>query len=108
MEKKDEEEKIAQLQKEKEKEELQRIEREEKEREEELATTKSRPLAEHEELTSSVSIPEIEEIILNHLELKADPLIVPTVPSVEETKEETATPVISTISLSVSLYFIKL
>ena len=103
MEKKDEEEKIAQLQKEKEKEELQRIEREE-----ELATTESRPLAEHEELTSSVSIPEIEEIILNHLELKADPLIVPTVPSVEETKEETATPVISTISLSVSLYFIKL
>ena len=73
-----------------------------------MANTESRPLVEHEEVTSSIPISEIEEVISNQLEVEVDPLIVPTVPSVEETKEETATPVISTISLSVSLYFIKL
>jgi hypothetical protein len=65
-----------------------------------MATIESGPLIEHEEITSSVSIPEIDEVILNQLEVEADPL---TVPTVEETKEETTTPVISTVSLHVSL-----
>uniref|UniRef100_A0A2N9GGB2 Uncharacterized protein n=1 Tax=Fagus sylvatica TaxID=28930 RepID=A0A2N9GGB2_FAGSY len=56
-----------------------------------MATTESRPLVEHEEITSSVSIPEIDEVISNQLEVEADPLTVPTVPIVEETKEETTT-----------------
>uniref|UniRef100_A0A2N9IWA7 Uncharacterized protein n=1 Tax=Fagus sylvatica TaxID=28930 RepID=A0A2N9IWA7_FAGSY len=61
-----------------------------------MANTELRLLVEHEEITSSIPIPEIEEVIPNQLEVEADPLIVPTVPSVEETKEETTTPVIST------------
>ena len=65
-----------------------------------MATIESGPLIEHEEITSSVSIPEIDEVILNQLEVEADPL---TVPTVEETKEEKTTPVISTVSLHVSL-----
>jgi hypothetical protein len=68
-----------------------------------MANTELRPLVEHEEITSSIPIPEIEEVIPNQLEVEADPLIVPTVPSVEETKEETTTSVISTVSFSVSL-----
>ena len=68
-----------------------------------MATIESGPLIEHEEITSSVSIPEIDEVILNQLEVEADPLTVPTMPTVEETKEETTTPVISTVSSSVSL-----
>jgi hypothetical protein len=68
-----------------------------------MATTESRPLVEHEDITSSVSIPEIDEVISNQLEFEADPLTVPTIPTVEETKEETTTPVISTVSLFVSL-----
>ena len=99
MEKKALEEKRTQLQKEKEnEEELQRLEKEE-----EMATSESRPLVEHEEITSSVSILEIEEIISNQLEVEADPLIVPTIPSVEKTKEETTTPVTSIVSFSISL-----
>jgi hypothetical protein len=66
-----------------------------------MATIESGPLVEHEEITSSVSIPEIDEVILNQLEVEADPLTVPTVQTVEETKEETITLVISTISLFV-------
>jgi hypothetical protein len=94
----------------KEKEESQRLERERREqaeeilrkrKEEEMATIESGPLVEHEEITSSVSIPEIDEVILNQLEVEADPLTVPTVQTVEETKEETITPVISTVSLFV-------
>ncbi len=65
-----------------------------------MATTESRPLVEHGETTSSVSIPKIDEVISNQLEVEADPL---TVPTVEETKKETTTLVISTVSLSVSL-----
>ena len=68
-----------------------------------MATTESRPLVEHEEITSSISIPEIEEVISHQLEVEADPLIIPTVPSVEETREETTTLVISAVSFSVSL-----
>jgi hypothetical protein len=68
-----------------------------------MATIESEPLIEHEEITSSESFPEIDEVILNQLEVEADLLIVPTVPTVEETKEETITLVISTVSLSVSL-----
>ena len=68
-----------------------------------MATIESGPLVEHEEIISSVSIAEIDEVILNQLEVEADPLTVPIVPTVEETKEETTTPVISTVSSSVSL-----
>ena len=112
MEKKAEEEKRAQLKKEKEKEESQRLERERKEKEEEIlkkrkeeemATIELELLIGHEEITSSVSFPEIDEVILNQLEVEADLLKVPTVPTVEETKEETTTLVISTVSLSISL-----
>jgi hypothetical protein len=112
MEKRAEEEKRAQLQKEKEKEESQRLEKERKEKEEEIlekrkeeemATIESEPLIEHEEITSSISFPEINEVILNQLEVEANLLTIPIVPIVEETKEETTTPVISTVSLSVSL-----
>ena len=68
-----------------------------------MATIESGPLMEHEEITSSVSFPEINEVILNQLEVEADLLTVPTMPTVEETKNETTTPVISTVSLSISL-----
>ena len=68
-----------------------------------MATIESGPLIEHEEITSSVSFPEINEVILNQLEVEADLLTVPTMPTVEETKKETTTPVISTVSLSISL-----
>jgi hypothetical protein len=54
-------------------------------------------------MISSIPIPEIEVVIPKQLEVEADPLEVPTVLLVEETKEETTTPVISTVSLSVSL-----
>jgi hypothetical protein len=56
-----------------------------------------RPL-EHEDITSSVSISEVEEVISNQLEVEANPLVVLTVPPVEETKEETTTPVITIVS----------
>ena len=56
-----------------------------------------------EEITSSILIPKIEEVFPNQLEVEADSLEVPTVSLVEETKEETTTPVISTVSLFVSL-----
>jgi hypothetical protein len=68
-----------------------------------MDTTESRPLVEHEDITSSVSILEIDEVISNQLEFEADPLTVPTVPTVEETKEKTTIPIISTVSLFVSL-----
>ena len=68
-----------------------------------MATTESRPLVEHEKITSLVSIPKIDEVISNQLEVEADPLTVPIVPIIKETKEETTTHVISTVSLSVSL-----
>ncbi len=105
MEKKVEEETRAQIQKEKE-EELQRIEREKKEKEEEiikkreedLASIEPRPLVEHEQITSSISISKVEEVILDQLKVKANLLVVPTMPHVEETKEETTTPDISTVS----------
>jgi hypothetical protein len=103
MEKKAKEEKRAQLQKE---EELLRMEREKKEKEEEiikkreedLASTEPGPLVEHEVITSSISISEVEEVISDKLEAEADLLVVPTVPHVEETKEETTTPDILTVS----------
>ena len=63
-----------------------------------------------EEITSSILIPKIEEVFPDHLEVEADPLEVPTVLPVEETKEETTTPIISTVSLSLlsnSLDFIQ-
>jgi hypothetical protein len=87
MEKKAEEEKRAQLQKEKDKEEeLQRLGREKKEkedeilkeREEDLAKIEPRPLK-HEEITLSISISEVEEVISNQLEVEADLLVVPTI-----------------------------
>ena len=56
-----------------------------------------------EEITSSILIPEIDEVFPNQLEVEANHLEVPTISPVEETKEETTTPIISTISLSVSL-----
>jgi hypothetical protein len=68
-----------------------------------MDTIESRPLVEHEDKTSSVSILEIDEVISNQLEFEADPLTVPTVPTVEETKEKTTIPIISTVSLFVSL-----
>ena len=68
-----------------------------------MATIELGPLVEHEEIISSVSIPEIDEVILNQLEVEADPLIAPVVPTVEEANEETTTHVILSISLSVSL-----
>ena len=68
-----------------------------------MATIELEPLVEHEETTSSVSIPEIDEVILNQLEVEADPLIAPAVPTIEEANEETTTHVILSISLSVSL-----
>jgi hypothetical protein len=68
-----------------------------KEREEgDLANIEPGPL-EHEEITSSISITEVEEVISNQLEVEADLLVVPTVPHVEETKEETTTPDILTV-----------
>jgi hypothetical protein len=73
-------------------------------REEDMANIELGPLIDHEEMTSSIPIPEIEEVIPNQLEVEADPL---TVPTVEETKEEATTPVISIVSLSVSLSFIR-
>ena len=82
--KSEEERRIKELEaKEKEK-ELQRIEKEKKEKEEEfikkreedLAIIEPRPLVEHEEITSSISISEVEEVISNQLEVEADPLIV--------------------------------
>uniref|UniRef100_A0A2N9G017 Uncharacterized protein n=1 Tax=Fagus sylvatica TaxID=28930 RepID=A0A2N9G017_FAGSY len=42
-----------------------------------------------------------KEIISNQLEVKVDPLIVPTIPSVEKTKEETTTPVTSTPEIEI-------
>ena len=95
IERKAEEEQRAQLQKEK---EMQTLEREEKEKEEEMANIELGPLI--EEITSSILIPEIEEVFPDQLEVEADPLEVPTVLPVEETKEETTTPIISTVSLS--------
>jgi hypothetical protein len=77
---------------------MQRLEREEKEKEEEMANIELGPLI--EEITSSILIPEIEEVFPDQLEVEADPLEVPTVLPVEETKEETTTPIISTVSLS--------
>uniref|UniRef100_A0A2N9EGB2 Uncharacterized protein n=1 Tax=Fagus sylvatica TaxID=28930 RepID=A0A2N9EGB2_FAGSY len=67
-----------------------------------MATIESGPLVEHEEITSSVSIPEIDKVILNQLEVEANPLTVPTMPAVEETKEETTTSVISTPELELT------
>uniref|UniRef100_A0A2N9HRE9 Uncharacterized protein n=1 Tax=Fagus sylvatica TaxID=28930 RepID=A0A2N9HRE9_FAGSY len=43
----------------------------------------------------------INEVILNQLEVEANLLTVPIVPIVEETKEETTTPVISTLELEI-------
>uniref|UniRef100_A0A2N9FE18 Aminotransferase-like plant mobile domain-containing protein n=1 Tax=Fagus sylvatica TaxID=28930 RepID=A0A2N9FE18_FAGSY len=92
----DEEEKkrleLERKQKEEQKEEL---------REEDMANIELGPLIDHEEMTSSIPIPEIEEVIPNQLEVEADPLTVPTVPTVEETKEEATTPVISTPELEI-------
>ena len=87
---------------------MQRKEAEKKEKEEEimrkrekenLANIEPRPLVEHEEITSSISTLEVEEVILNQLEVEADPSILPTVLTVEETKEETITPDASTVNL---------
>ena len=61
-----------------------------------MANIEPGPL-EHEEIASSISITEVEEVISNQLEVEADLLVVPTVPSVEETKEETTTPDILTV-----------
>ena len=68
-----------------------------------MANTESRPLVEHEEITSSIPISEIEEVISNQLEVETDPLIVPTVSSVKEIKEETTTPDI----LAISFFFLE-
>uniref|UniRef100_A0A2N9EYA2 Uncharacterized protein n=1 Tax=Fagus sylvatica TaxID=28930 RepID=A0A2N9EYA2_FAGSY len=92
-----------------EEEELLRMEREKKEKEEEiikkreedLASTEPGPLVEHEVITSSISISEVEEVISNQLEVEADLLVVPTVPHVEETKEETTTPDILTPDIEI-------
>ena len=64
-----------------------------------MANIELGPLIENEEITSSIPIPEIEEVFPDQLEVEADPLEV----LVEDTKEETTTLVISTVSLSVSL-----
>ena len=66
---------------------------------ENLATIEPRPLVEHVEITSSISTLEVEEVILNQLEVEADPSILPTVSTVEETKEETITPDASIVNL---------
>ena len=68
-----------------------------------MANTESRPLVEHEEITSSIPNSEIEEVISNQLEVETDPLIVPTVSSVKEIKEETTTPDI----LAISFFFLE-
>jgi flagellar biosynthesis GTPase FlhF len=104
--KSEEERRIKELEAKEKEEELQRIEKDNKEKEEQfikkkeedLAIIEPRPLVEHEEITSSISISEVEEVISNQLTVETDPLIVPTVPPVEETKEETTTPDISTVS----------
>ena len=95
--------------KEKEKEkELQRKEAEKKEKEKEimrkrekenLANIEPRSLVEHEEITSSIFTSEVEGVILNQLKVEADPSILPTVSTVEETKEETITLDASTVNL---------
>ena len=66
-----------------------------KREEENLANIEPRPLVKHEGITSSISTSEIEEVILNQIE----PLVLTTILPVEETKEETTTPDISTVSL---------
>ena len=70
-----------------------------KRKEENLANIEPRPLVEHEEITSSIFTSEVEEVILNQLEIEADLLVLPIVPPVEKTTEETTTLDISTVCL---------
>ena len=90
QERKEEEERKAQ--KEKEKEIIRKRE------EENLANIDPRPLVEHEEITSSISTSEVEEVILDQLKVEADPSVLPAVQTVEETKAKTVTPDGSTVS----------
>jgi hypothetical protein len=66
---------------------------------ENLANIEPRPLVEHEVITSSISTSEVEGVILNQLEVEADPSVLPTVSTIEESKEETITPNASTVNL---------